>query len=337
MSPAVAVWFVAVVSLASRLPSPTAPAAPLAFGGSAPPVGGHGGEAARSWASPAPRLGDGSPPRTLDLKLLDPVRPATATPESEDLRLERLADGSGDLIYEGPGFTALIKPDGHVVFEDKRVGIVNLGIGPLPLFWPGRLREGESVLQRAIRQVPWRPIGPRPTSSLEDVIRGAMGRRHPEPRRPHVSPRGEDARSPFYVPLSPYHADPREAHTRHHPSFLDDRAVVVRVTGTFDLTDELMRFHGQDPYRFEKAKFLAATSRLRSGLAARQRARNMAEAQRTLSSELDAIAKDTRFSPALRRSIIEDLRAEIDPGIPGGADRRSQIDTFLRERFRSDR
>jgi hypothetical protein len=63
----------------------------------------------------------------------------------------------------------------------------------------------------------------------------------------------------------------------------------------------------------------------------------MAEAKRTLPDELEAIAKDEHFSPAMRRSIIEDLRAEIDPAVPGAAEMRAQIDAFLRERFPAER
>lgn len=315
MSPAI------FVSCASLLVA--RPAFAAADAGSSPP------------ALPAPagsETGARSTHRTIDLKLLDPVRaqgdPASA--ESQDVRLERLADGSGDLIYERPGFRALVKPDGSVVFEDKRV---TLFLGPIELFSPRRLREGESGLQRALAGFPWRPIGPRPTSSLEDVVRGAMGRPRADARRGRAQPATEEYRSPFYVPASRYHADPGEACRRGDACFFDGRAIIIGISGIVDVTDELMRLNGQDPYRFEKAKFLAATSRLRSGLAARQRARNLAEAKRSLPDELEAIAKDDRFSPTQRRSIVEALRAEIDPAVPGAAELRAQIDTFLRERF----
>src|SRR5262245_34704280 len=35
--------------------------------------------------------------------------------------LKDAGDGSGDLVYEGSGFTARIAPDGSVRFKDKRV------------------------------------------------------------------------------------------------------------------------------------------------------------------------------------------------------------------------
>ena len=72
-----------------------------------------------------------------------------------------------------------------------------------------------------------------------------------------------------------------------------DFAVPVSALGRFDLTDELTRFSGQDPNRFQKATFLAATRDRRIQMAVRTHAANIRRATAELPARLQAIACDT--------------------------------------------
>ena len=157
--------------------------------------------------------------------------------------LERATDGTGDLIHDGGAFTARIHPDGSVVFRDH-----HLRLTMLPLLF------GTA-----------RPPKP-PVPSLEQVIRQRMRRSSPAP----ASKGDDDQSSTEYgarlpIPeLTPYRPDAREACRYPSDCFFHAPTVLVTATGSFDLTDELMRIGGQDPYRYQKARFLTATRELRA-------------------------------------------------------------------------
>jgi len=86
--------------------------------------------------------------------------------------------------------------------------------------------------------------------------------------------------------------------------------VFVSVNGQFDVTDELMRLAGQDPYRFAKAQFLAGTRDLRVRLAARAHAEDVRRSIANLPARLAVVACDDQRSVAERRAILEALRAD---------------------------
>ena len=106
--------------------------------------------------------------------------------------------------------------------------------------------------------------------------------------------------------------------------------MLLGITGTFDLTDILMRLNGKDPYRVEKARFLAHTSELRVGLAARSHGDDVRKAAASLGTELASIAANEELSIAERRAIIQGLAAELDADTEEGRKARALIEAFLK-------
>jgi hypothetical protein len=231
-----------------------------------------------------------------------------------DYELRRTKDGTGDLIYEASGFTARVARDGSVSFHDKHLS--GLGL----LFIP------------KIRAAP-PPIG---VPSLESVLRGHGQRTDPPP----VSAAEQAALYGSRLPIptvSPYRPDPREACQYPQPCFFNAPVLLLSATGHFDLTDELMRLGGQDPYRFAKARFLGATSELRIRMAARAHGEDLRDSIAKLPEHLTTISCDERLSIVERRAIVEGLRAELDSSAPEAQAVDAQIARFLIDYFdRSD-
>lgn len=201
-------------------------------------------------------------------------------PRAGEYPLRPSKSGSGELIYEGKGFSAYVARDGAVRFVDKHLTLLTL--------------------------LPFLPVsGPQNIPSLQATVTGLL--RHG--KVPQRDPRTPNDTSFLVNPLlTPYRPDPREA-CRQCSEPLD--LLPIGLTGTFDLTDEVMRISGQDPYRYEKARFLVATRELRVRKAATIRAENIRNAARDLSRQLMEIACDGRRSPRERRQIIEELRQQL--------------------------
>lgn len=218
--------------------------------------------------------------------------------------LREAGDGSGELLYESAAFTARIARDGSVAFEDHRLRLLS----------PGAL---------------WRPRpGPRNVPSLQQALT-ALARGNPVPQ---VNPKGQtfptapiDEAELLLPYVSRYRPDPMEL-CRSCP--VPRPAPWLTVAGRFDLTDELMRFSAQDPYRYGKAKFLAATRELRIERAAKFHAANVRRALAELPAMLQSIACDTARSRGERQAIIEALREELDEGTPEAMAAAQTIDDF---------
>lgn len=114
---------------------------------------------------------------------------------------------------------------------------------------------------------------------------------------------------------------------------MDSPVILLSAAGSFDLTDEVMRHHGKDPYRYDKARFMSKTAELRVRLAARAHADDLRQAEGQLQSRLETIAADLRLSHVERRAVIEALAHELDDSTPEGRAARAVIDAFLRARF----
>jgi hypothetical protein len=245
--------------------------------------------------------------------LLAPIGSKPTAVPVHDYELHR--DRSGDLVYEATGFTARIAHDGTVSFHDKHLTLTLLPFIP-------RARG---------------PRAPTPSvPSLETIVRNRG--KVPPPPAPDVveeSSIAYGARLP--VPfVTPYRPDPREACGFPDPCFFDARVLFISANGTFDVTDELMRLSGQDPYRFAKARFLAGTRDLRVRLAARAHAEDVRRSLVDLPGRLAAIACDDRRSIAERRAILEALRAELDAGSAESRDADATIARFLATLDRAD-
>ncbi len=233
-------------------------------------------------------------PRSL-LQAPLPGGPGEASPEA--YRLQRAGDGSGDLTYETGGFRARIARDGAVTFRDRHITALNL-LSFLPL-------SGRSAM---------RPSVP----SLQEVILGVGRKNSPSTPLPPGVPFDPTPNETLYpsTTVSRFRPDVREACRYPSPCFVEATVVVINISGTIDATDELMRLAGQDPYRYQKARFLTATRELRIRMAGRAHAEDVARSGADLPRHLLEIACDDRMSNADRRAVIVALGAELDGSTP---------------------
>lgn len=107
------------------------------------------------------------------------------------------------------------------------------------------------------------------------------------------------------------------------------------VAGTFDATDMLMRWLGQDPYRYQKMMFLERTFEERARMRARHTRVTMERAIRELPAYLDRIWTYDRWPPELRRRVLFALWDECaEDGnslmVAGGAHARAVIEAYIR-------
>jgi hypothetical protein len=224
--------------------------------------------------------------------------------EPASFTLKPAKDGSKDLIAETPTFVAHIAPDGGVRFEDH---LRKLSLDPAWL--PAPARPGtetlESYLSRKLKRLPpppWENKQPQ-NSEPESVI-------------PH---------------MSDYRPDPKDDCDQHpRPCHLGLKPQLLNLTGKFDLTDELERLRGKDPYRFEKARFLTETRELRIQMAVKIHAENLRAQQLKLPDTLRAIACDESRATEDRKAILEALQSEMDIGLFEGKFAVDQIRAFLR-------
>jgi hypothetical protein len=246
---------------------------------------------------------DGAPrPRSL----LDPIPGLKRPPPEEVYQLREAKDGTGELVYDESGFTARVAQDGSVRFIVKRERSLHL-FPPLP--------KRKSI-----------HLG---VPSLQSSLNAALQGHTPSAPRPPDDGSPPPETTMVIPEVSRYRPDPREG-CRYCGMF---PPVYPNVTWRVDVTDELMRMSGQDPYRYQKAKFLVATTDLRSRMGAKTHAENIRDAITELPARLVSIACDERLSPRDRRAILEALRAELDAGTPAGRLAAGRIETFLTARF----
>jgi hypothetical protein len=261
--------------------------------------------------APAPADAGAPPPvvRPPSPSLLAPMwKPPP--PADRSYTLVRAKDGTGDLVYEAPGFTARIAPDGTPRFIDHRF-----------------------TFMRPWSFVPFAPLpGPSGRPSLQGVVVDLLSHRKPGRGSP-ADANPPPAPVPLKPTMTPYRPDPAEACRYPRSCYFEAAVVLVGVGGTFDLTDELMRLAGEDPYRHEKAKFLSATTDLRGGLAARALVDNVRRASAALPATLEAIACDASRPVRERRAVIESLRQELDGDALAARAAAATITRFLETRF----
>jgi hypothetical protein len=261
----------------------------------------------------APSVPAAAPRPAAPLLLGTPARKGGAAPPVEEFPLRPAKDGTGDLIYEAPAFTARVAPDGTARFVDR----------------------GGVFLNRGWSLIPFVPLAmPNGTPTLQGAVVDLLSKRRRPPAR---APRAEAPRDPpMPVPnMSRYRPDPREACGYGTPCFFqhDPRATLTAVAGSFDLTDEILRFNGEDPYRREKALFLAATRERRASMAAHALAADARRATSELVARLEAIACDERRSVSERRAVIEALRGELDGATPEAREAVATIARFVAAHF----
>jgi hypothetical protein len=250
----------------------------------------------------------GALPPGLDLRA--PAPSALAGPV---YRLQPAKDGG--YVYEGGTFDAIVASDGEVRFV--RGGTAFAMLLPLPLALPAGV----------------------PT--LQGAVMGLLGKRDVRSAGAVSATEGNDAvlQGLGPAPMAPYSSLMRARNRPHtgdlceDPSarcYFDSRALFVGG-GTIDVTDLFLRLVGDDPYRYEKARFLAATAPVRGKLRDRVRARTLARALAQLPSTLEAIWTEPGASAAERRARVVAIADEA-AGQPGEAQVRAAVQAFLRRK-----
>lgn len=255
------------------------------------------------WLVAANDAGTATGPRPLNLGLPAAQAPTAAPAE---YRLERQGDGS--YVWDSEPFSARISRDGTVKFDNHVVSAVTF----LP-FLPTK-----------------RPANDGP--SVESVIRDWLSGRKAQPvADPRAVPRHRGSRpeSDLFRPMSADRPDPSEACVYPRPCSFQASVLLISVAGRMDLNDYLFRLSGEDPYRYEKARFLGATSQLRSWLAARDQSERMRTATDELPRMLERIARDGSLTAAERIKVLEQLRDETDVSSASGRAARARIEAAL--------
>jgi hypothetical protein len=223
----------------------------------------------------------------------------------EPYPLRAAKDGTGDLVYEEAAFVARVARDGAVRFVTKHEIKIHI-LPPLP-------KRGVHIGVPSL----W--------ASMKAVARG-----EPPPPPPAPDDSGPPPETTTPIPaVTRYRPDPREGCPMCGPL----RPVYPNMVLEVDLTDELMRMSGQDPYRYQKAKFLVSTRERRVQMAVAARGRDLERAAAELPALLVAVACDERRSARERRAILEALRAEVNTKTAAGREAAAQIEQFLAWRF----
>ncbi len=113
---------------------------------------------------------------------------------------------------------------------------------------------------------------------------------------------------------------------------------MVGLSGHFDLTDAIMRMHGEDPYLYEKAKFLDRTRDARAGMALGARHERLGEALARMPAVLERVWSHAAWTPAERRRLLFQLWDEVAEDGPAevvqtGRQIRATILAFIRKRL----
>jgi hypothetical protein len=248
--------------------------------------------------------------RAAQPSLLDPVplpilkRP----PPKEPYRLQPANDGTGDLVYEETTFIARVARDGVVRFVQKRATELRL--------WPTFFLPKRNVYMGV----------PSLWSSLKAAARGE----EPPPPAPPPDDGSPPPETTSLIPaVSRYRPDPREGCRMCGVL----RPIFPSLVVELDITDEVLRLNRQDPYRYQKAKFLVATREKRVVMAIGAHADNLRRAAADLPSVLTAIACDERRSPGDRLAILQALLEELNTDTPAGRAAATVIEQFLASRF----
>jgi hypothetical protein len=218
------------------------------------------------------------------------------TDSPQKYQLRRVGDG---YAYEEQTFEAKIARDGVVSFHDKKSTLNTLGL----------------------------LLGPRPNPAGTPTLQGLLfGRK----RRPPVVPQTPLPGSPAdKLEASVVCPDRASSSCAASYEYLSNALIVLGAKGTMDITDEILRALGQDPYRVQKARFLAATFEVRMKMAtAAQREDEFTSLDR-LPAALATLWRDARYSVRERRRVLFELWCEADSPLDG-PQVRTIIEAFIR-------
>ena len=224
--------------------------------------------------------------------------------------------------------------------------------GGAPAAPPGRAPDADRARGGAVSEPP-APAPPVPRARPLDLSLHAVPGEAPPAAGPSAAPAPPAGRAPWHprghVPLfgeitfgparEPYRLPPpgsggtRIEDARFYAQVDPDGATRIDDRATFDLTDAIMRRAHQDPYAYEKRRFLAATSSRRDALAEAARAARTREALDALPHRLLALWRDGSRSAAERRRLLWELWEEADGESEAGARARRLIETFIQNRL----
>jgi hypothetical protein len=123
-----------------------------------------------------------------------------------------------------------------------------------------------------------------------------------------------------------------------HVSF-DDHSIrdFKGLSGGFDITDLAMKGRHQDPYRYEKEKFMESTSKLRNELTTKARRSQLESSLAALPTHLDRVWSDLERPARERRGLLYAMWKEAagsdDEVGAAGRKARATIEAFIRERL----
>lgn len=206
----------------------------------------------------------------------------------------------GGYTWKGAGFRARISAEGELSFEDQRVGLKFIA-----------------------------PFTPRPNPYAVPSVESAVRGRRPKPAEVNeIVPRPEETLTGYETP---YLADPREA-ARRGQGALDygSNVPIAMVGATFDLTDELVRLDGHDPYRFDKARFAASTRGFRDKLMGQARRRAFKDACGRLRGQLTNLAVAPPADRAAFGQSVAALKSDLDATTEEGRLLRAYLDETSR-------
>ena len=109
------------------------------------------------------------------------------------------------------------------------------------------------------------------------------------------------------------------------------------MSGGFDITDLAMRGHHQDPYRYEKEKFMDNTSKLRTELTTKARRDRLESSLAALPGAPRGLWGDSIDRPRERRGTLYEMWREAsgsDDDVGGPREKaRATIEAFIRDRL----
>ena len=209
---------------------------------------------------------------------LPPWAPLLKRGDVENAAAYELRRWDEGYVWENEKFEAHVARDGVVSFKDKH-GSATVSAFSVSIFGIGKAR----------------PQGKDATSNSKDV---------PPVLRPSWQ---LPSQSPYDRSVPWDKICPPDV-----PCHLPPAPMMVDVSGSFDLTDEILGALGQSPYRVEKARFLSATFEFRIKLAMEARKHDILRALDRLPERLDALWSDGRYSARERRRILSELWLEMD-------------------------
>jgi hypothetical protein len=280
-----------------------------------------------------PRPGPASEPtKPLEVSVVTPIEPAPAAAggaAGPPARPARAVASSGSPRRTAP------RPEPEPAPAAPSVGPALLGM---------RSKSSEVRVPRA-SEVVGKPEGPPPVDQLPP---GALGgpipsRSRPEnPLGPNMVPDGSGGYREEHITFNANVERDGTIHFKDKGSSGVDEVlpypIAIVVTGHFDLTEELMRLHGEDPYRYEKTKIMERTRDERAGMAATARSERLHEAVRKMPAYLDKVWGYTAWSAAERRAALFALWEEVaedgaDEVVSIGRMVRATIVGFIRRRL----